>query len=64
MAGEVLTDKWGIERFSKQFFGRTVVGGGVKGTNSQGESAMDYACGWQCVRVGIVLVVKGGGSTD
>ena len=63
-AGKVVMDEWGVERFSKQFFGRAVVWRGVKGADSQREGAVDDACGWQGIRIWIVLIVECCGSTD
>jgi hypothetical protein len=59
VAGIVLEDKLGGESLAKEFFSRTVVGGGIEGADAGREGVVDDGCCGESVRVGVVLGVEG-----
>lgn len=58
LAGKVFVNEGRIEGFTQKFFGGTVVGRGIEGADAEGQGAVDNACGWQCVRIWIILIVE------
>ena len=64
MSWKVFMNEGGVERLSEKLLCRSVIGRGIKGSYTDGQSAVDNGSGREGIRVWVVLIVECGGPTD